>query len=568
MRTGAGWIVAALLLATVACTPRSGAYPVDTGWEADAGNMDADAVGEAREDVPAADPGPDVRVPVPARGSCRPNGAAFPTRPEVGEAPTVRPVHVFGRDLVDDQGNRVALRGVNLGAWLQAETWISGLGQVYEWELFRQMPEMADVYGVRDLYDAAFESVVAEWTLELRSKGPLIDGMRAGMVEAATPDRKGAVDAYWAWFDGVPFVFDEQSLWEWVGEREGWNRAMEMREAFADTWITETDLQLVAAMGLNLVRVPVWYDALETDLADGANGFRPEGWRHLDDVARWARRHGLYVMIDLHGLPGGQGTAFHQGLRDGGHLWERAECRDKAARLWKAIASYFDGDPHVAVLDLANEPMSVPSAEAYRDVHDAMYRAIRQADPDASFIVMAEDGFKPGSMLATPKEMGWVNAMFSIHMYPSGLGDAAAYVAAIEDGLRRAGQGLGSPEAGDWSTRFDCPLFVGEFSAHEGGGTWAVDAMDGALQALNARGVHWAPWTWKHRQKDSPWGVLHPPVEDDQRIDLERPFEDVMADLPKLSSSGWVESRAYAGVLRARARDAVLPLALPAQAAE
>ena len=162
-------LVVSATLAVMACSPRSGAYPEDLGYvfdstgdasadgdAADAVDRDADALAadDADVPVPADVPDAETHVPVPHRGLCMQNDAPFPVRPAVTEAATLPAIHVQGRDIVTADGTAVALRGTNFGAWLQAETWISGLGLVYEDELFNQMPAKADEYGVRDLFDA------------------------------------------------------------------------------------------------------------------------------------------------------------------------------------------------------------------------------------------------------------------------------------------------------------------------------------------------------------------------------------------------------------------------------
>lgn len=563
MRTDSLAVLAALALATAGCAGRSGSSAADPGDPPDVPGEAPDTVGDAVADgSPADTQAPDARQPVPHRGRCMPNEAPFPVRPAVTDSPTLPPIRVLGRDIVDPDGKPVALRGVSFGSWLQMEAWIAGVGLVYEEELFERMPLKADEFGVRDLFDDAWAIIAAEWEQGLRSRGPLVDDVRAALYANLTEERESSADAFWAWFDSVPWTFDEQSLWEWVGRRDGWDKAMELREVFANTWITEQDVERVSAMGLNLVRVPVWYDALETDLSAGGNGFRGAGWRHLDDAARWARRHGVYLMIDLHGAPGGQGTSSHQGLRDGGHLWTEPACRAKAARLWKALSSYFDGDPHVAILDLLNEPVAARSAKEYREVHDALYKAVREADTDASFIVMAEDGYKAGMFLASPKEMGWTNAMFGIHLYPSGPGTAAEFVAQMEEELHLAVTRLGGESVG-YMARFDCPLFLAGFGPRTGNGSWAAEAMDKTIAMLNQRGVHWAPWTWKYRAKDDIRGVLHPPVQTEQRLDISQPFEAVRMEFgSRLGTAGWVEFKACADSLRARSREPVVPLDL------
>jgi aryl-phospho-beta-D-glucosidase BglC (GH1 family) len=304
----------------------------------------------------------------------------------------------------------------------------------------------------------------------------------------------------------------------------------------------------VADLGLNVIRVPVWYQALETDGPDPV-AFRPEGWKHLDDIARWARRHAVWVIIDLHGAPGGQNAADHSGLMDGGHLAAEPRCVERTARLWQALASYFEGDPHVAAFDLLNEPWSLSTEDSYRAVHQAIYEAIRQVDGDHA--VMIEDGYLPASVLSSPKEMGWTNALFSIHLYPDANASAEKYAKGIRDGIEAL------EDTYHWSTRFACPAFLGEFSS-AGSGAWAADAMDRAIGELDGRGIHWAAWTWKFGE-DSTWGVWHPKAP--ARIDVKDATEEAIRQaFAGLDSASFEPNEAYAAALRAHAADPVLPL--------
>ncbi|MBM4389367.1 MAG: cellulase family glycosylhydrolase, partial [Deltaproteobacteria bacterium] len=349
------------------------------------------------------------------------------------------------------------------------------------------------------------------------------------MQDNAGEAQKSGVEQFWAWFDSEPWIFEERTLWKYLAKRFGFNKAEELRAVFQDNYITELDVQRVSELGLNLIRVPIWYDALETDYA-GENYFKKEGWDRLDKIGRWARKHKVYLMLDLHGAPGGQNTSWHQGLEDGGQLWTNQKCVDKTARLWKAIANYFRGDPHIAVYDLLNEPMNVPDKETYATVHDAIYMAIRSVDQ--KHIVMIEDAYLPPSMIPAPGEMGWKNAMFSIHLYPGG-NSADDYLEKIEKGITKLKNSL------DYYKRFDCPLFLGEFNAADGkdSGKWAAEGMDKTLEMLNRRGVHWAPWTWKYYSGGTIWGLYHPKQNSGYRVDVkEAGFEKIRADFEAMNS--------------------------------
>ncbi len=497
---------------------------------------------EASEVLDGDAPSPDSGEPGgPEPGSCEPHAAPVPVRPEPRIPPTLPWLRVDGRDLVDEAGNPVALRGVNFGSWLLVESWIAGIGGMDEGGLLEALDAKAAELGVGDLLEAAKAETALEWTLEKTAHRVLVDRWRQRMVETAGEDRRDAVLALWAWFDGQPWVFEERSLWQWLERRFGPQGARDLRRAFQDHFITEADVEQVAALGLNAIRVPVFYLNLESDVK-GPNAFDEEGFRRLDTLALWARKHRVYLILDLHGAPGGQSTASHTGLWDGGSLWERPECIARTARLWQALASYFAGDPHVAAYDLLNEPMSVQNAQQYQEVHDAIYRAIREVDPD--HIVMVEDGYQAPGVLVSPREMGWENAMFSIHLYPDPPKTPGEYGAAMDRALKVAESYY------EYSERYDCPLLLGEFNP-ETDAVWGPAAMDAALAALNRRGVHWTVWTWKFAWPGSMWGVMTKPPGAAAPVDVgEGTYEEVLAGFEGLDSAHFVVNTEYAGVLR------------------
>ena len=494
---------------------------------------------------------PAAAQPMPQPVTCIANDAPFPVRAAPTQDPTLPPLHVEGTDLVDDTGQPVALRGINFGSWLMMEAWIAGMGVMDEDALLEAMADKASELGIRDLYDDARAENALDWVGENKSHWLCVQEWRAAMGASANAAQAGAVGTFWAWFDEQPWVFEEQSLWRYLARRFGDAQTEELREVFADHYITEIDVERVAALGLNLIRLPVWYQALETEgTAPGA--YRPAGWRHLDDVVGWARKHGVYVMLDLHGAPGGQSTSWHQGLTDGGYLWSHEPCIAKTETLWRAMASYFAGDPHVVVYDLLNEPIAAPDRDTYAAVHDRLYRAVREHDPDT--IVMAEDGYLPSSSIALPEDMGWTNAMFSLHLYET--------ASNLDDYLR-----MMEGELTDYPSRFGAPqtpIFLGEFNPADGqdSPTWEVEALDRYLERLNQRGVHWAPWTWKYADPGSRWGVCLPKGGRVQ-VDVQHAsFEEIRAAFVAMHSDQYDLDPGYEQVFKQRSADPVTLLDL------
>lgn len=487
--------------------------------------------------------------PEPVWGFCEENREPFPERPAFAEPATLPWLRVQGMDVVDEEGKPVALRGFNFGSWLMMESWIPGVGLLDEEDLLQAAEQKAAELGVGGLFEAARNSTALEWLVEARSHRVLVEEWRAHMHENAPVEKIEAVEAFWAWFDSEPWVFEEQSLWNWLWKRFGYEKSQRLRAAFQDHYITELDFERLSASGLNHVRLPVWFELLETDFQGGAR-FKPEGWRRLHQALVWARKHRLYVVLDLHGAPGGQSASWHQGLWDGGHLFESASCQRKTARLWQALAHYFKDDPHLAAYDLLNEPMSAPDAGGYREVHGALYHAIRAED--GRHMVMSEDGYLPMSILVSPSEMGWENALFSVHLYPGGT-SAADYLERLERAL------LGGPAA---SPRFRLPIYLGEFNAADGEDSfsWAAEGMDLALSRLNQRGVHWAIWTWKYWNERSLWGLYRPAPGTSRRIDVrDATFDEIRRDLAAQDSKDFVPHAELSRVLAQRAADPVQP---------
>ncbi|EKD17966.1 Major exo-1,3-beta-glucanase of the cell wall, involved in cell wall beta-glucan assembly [Drepanopeziza brunnea f. sp. 'multigermtubi' MB_m1] len=65
------------------------------------------------------------------------------------------------------------------------------------------------------------------------------------------------------------------------------------------TFITETDIETLAATGINALRIPIgfWaYDSTGTPYHKGADAY-------LDKAIQWARKNGMYVWIELDGSP-------------------------------------------------------------------------------------------------------------------------------------------------------------------------------------------------------------------------------------------------------------------------
>lgn len=89
-------------------------------------------------------------------------------------------------------------------------------------------------------------------------------------------------------------MIDEYTFTQQLGPAEAQNQL----EAHWKSWITQSDFNEIASVGLNHVRIPIGYWALNPLPGDPyVQGQLPV----LDNAIKWARNSSLKVLLDLHG---------------------------------------------------------------------------------------------------------------------------------------------------------------------------------------------------------------------------------------------------------------------------
>lgn len=101
-------------------------------------------------------------------------------------------------------------------------------------------------------------------------------------------------------------IIDEWTLCRHLGAAAG-----KTLEAHYASFVTEATFAAVAAAGLDHVRIPFSYWAVQ--VYDGDPYVFRTSWRYLLRGIEWARKHGLRVKLDVHALPGSQNGWNHSG---------------------------------------------------------------------------------------------------------------------------------------------------------------------------------------------------------------------------------------------------------------
>lgn len=127
-------------------------------------------------------------------------------------------------------------------------------------------------------------------------------------------------------------------------------------ETFKNRFITEDDIRFIASTGANTVRLPFHY-ALLTD-EDFLGRTTAEGFTRLDSAVCWCKRHGLYVVLDMHDCPGGQTGDNIDDSYGYPFLFLSAQSQDLFCSLWRKIAEHFECENAVLGYEMMNEPIA------------------------------------------------------------------------------------------------------------------------------------------------------------------------------------------------------------------
>lgn len=213
----------------------------------------------------------------------------------------------------------------------------------------------------------------------------------------------------------IPDQYTFESI---LRERFGEERSQELMELYRENWIGPRDFALVRSFGFNAVRLPFHYGLLEEDTRPMQ--LKPDAFRWLDHAVSLAKQNNLYVILDLHGAPGGQSVDHTTGWKGRNRLWDEAQNQRRVVWLWREIASHYRDEPAIAAYDLLNEPFGDYRTEAHRDallrLMDLVYRAIR--DVDTRHIVVLPGTREGIQFYGNPANHGWTNVMFTEHHYP------------------------------------------------------------------------------------------------------------------------------------------------------
>ena len=271
---------------------------------------------------------------------------------------------------------------------------------------------------------------------------------------------------------------------------------------FRKNYITEADIKRIKELGFNSVRPAL---NARVFLTEGDTAvFIEENFALLDSLIFWCGKHDLYVILDMHGAPGGQtGQNIDDSPNNEPELFMDPIFEHRLTRLWIKLVERYKDSPVVAGYDLLNEPLPerTGAADKYGHMVEPMYKMltaeIRKIDKKHMIILEGVNWSNDWSIFTEPFDD---NLVYQFHYYcwgnPDNLNDISYFLEHRE--------------------RLNAPVWVGETGERNPSIYFAT------TQYFEKNNIGWAYWPWKKTDNSQVIYSVRPPEGYDRIIQYSR----------------------------------------------
>ncbi|MBT1702180.1 carbohydrate-binding protein [Chryseosolibacter indicus] len=146
-----------------------------------------------------------------------------------------------------------------------------------------------------------------------------------------------------------------------IAELVGEASTNEFYEAWLKNHCTKRDIDSLASWGFNSVRLPMHYNLftlpIEKEPVKGQHTWLEKGFQLTDNLLEWCKANNMYLILDLHAAPGGQGNdaAISDYDVTKPSLWQSEENKQKTIALWRKLAERYANEKWIGGYDLINE---------------------------------------------------------------------------------------------------------------------------------------------------------------------------------------------------------------------
>jgi endoglucanase len=273
----------------------------------------------------------------------------------------------------------------------------------------------------------------------------------------------------------------------------------EQTQQFYDSWLknftTKADIDSMKRWGFNSVRLPMHFNLYTLPVDQEPDSTKQtwldKGFQLTDSLLSWCKANKMYLILDLHAAPGGQGNDLNISDRDSTKpsLWQSPANQQKTIELWRKLAERYKDEPWMGAYDIINEPnwgfedpadrngLKESGNKPLRELMVRITEAIRSVDKKHIIII---EGNGWGNNYKGIFPLWDNNTVISFHKYWN-FNDAKS----IQHML-------------DARNQNNAPVWVGETG--ENSNVWFADAV----QLMESNNIGWCWWPLKKLGNNNP----------------------------------------------------------------
>lgn len=301
----------------------------------------------------------------------------------------------------------------------------------------------------------------------------------------------------------------------------GENKTNEFFNAWWDKHFRKIDVDSMAAWGYNSVRVAMHYKMftlpIEREPIAGEDTWFESGFARIDSLLNWCIANKMYLILDMHGCPGGQGSDSNISDYDASKpsLWESDENKRKLVSLWRRLAQRYATSQWIGGYDIINEPKwDALKANNNKDLWDLQQRIVQSIrEVDNNHLIFLAGNDYGNNYTGLPNISTWGgNIALSFHKYWT-YNNESSINWIINLGIQH-----------------NVPVWLGETG--ENSNTWFTDL----IRLCESRNVGWSWWPVKkmglnnilRSSRNADYDYLLNAWRNNTAVDVNRAFNGVM----------------------------------------
>ena len=192
-----------------------------------------------------------------------------------------------------------------------------------------------------------------------------------------------------------------------------WLSQSEERGEAREKHIQEDDFARLDSLGFDFVRLPID----EVQFWDENGTKLPEAWQLMDNAIRWAEKHHLRTIVDLHIIRSHYFNAVNEGQADANTLFTSEKAQQDLINMWYQLSDALKGYSCDSVAyEFMNEPVA-DDAEQWNRLIAKVHKALREREPQRTLVIGSNMWQSYGTIKDLKVPEGDKNIILSFHYY-------------------------------------------------------------------------------------------------------------------------------------------------------